>query len=80
MIVTKYENPSQTLIYSVYLISKELNNKRILPYAELKDFLSKKVEGGEYWYETALNFMFLMGRIQYYPKTDMIEFLNNETK
>lgn len=80
MIVTKHENPAQTLVYSIYVISKELRRKRIVSYDNLKVFLQQRVEGGEFWFDKAINFLFLMGIVEYYPKTDMLEFVQHETE
>jgi hypothetical protein len=53
---------------------------RIEEYANLRDYAKKSVSGGDLLFLPALNILFLLGLIDYQPKTDVIEYVGpNET-
>ncbi|WP_339367050.1 ABC-three component system middle component 8 [Photorhabdus sp. RW14-46] len=54
---------------------------RIENYSDLLSYTKKAVSGGDVLFLPALNFLFIMGIIEYRPKTDAIEYVanNNET-
>lgn len=72
---TKYSHPDRTVINVSLLLLLVLRKVRIEKYEKLKDHAKKRIEGGEVLFLPALNFLFLMGLIDYMPKTDSIEYV-----
>ncbi|WP_339343430.1 ABC-three component system middle component 8 [uncultured Psychrobacter sp.] len=56
---------------------KELKKKRLVPYSKLLTLVKDNITSGEYLFAPALNFLFLLGLVEYQPKTDMLEFIEN---
>jgi len=52
-----------------------LKTRRIDDYDALRKFVKKSVIGGEVLFLPALNFLYLMGLIEYRPKTDALEYV-----
>ena len=44
-------------------------------YGKLKLYAKRSVIGGDVLYLPALNFLFLLGLIEYHPKTDAVEYV-----
>ena len=77
---TKHSHPDRTVINVAKIILVSLKSRRITPYSDLLSHSKKCVIGGDILFLPALNFLFLMGLIEYRPKTDSIEYIsNNET-
>ncbi|OAL77311.1 MULTISPECIES: ABC-three component system middle component 8 [Acinetobacter] len=74
---TKHTNPDQTAIYAATLMLKYLAKNRICNFNELKSFIEKNIEGGEFLFIPALSILFLLGKIKYHIKTDSIEFIDS---
>ena len=74
---TKHSHPDKTVIILSMLLIKRLKKYRIESYSDLYDF-SKKVDGGGILFLPALNFLFLLGLIEYRPKTDSLEYINKD--
>jgi len=52
-----------------------LKTRRIDDYDALRKFAKKSVIGGDVLFLPALNFLYLMGLIEYRPKTDALEYV-----
>lgn len=77
---TKHSHPDQTVINVALVLLVRLKNNRIDEYTKLRTFAKKKVVGGDVLFLPALNFLFLLGLIDYHAKTDAIEYIGpNET-
>jgi hypothetical protein len=64
---------------SLLLLSR-LKDRRVDEYDVLWKFAKKSVVGGDVLFLPALNFLYLMGLIEYHPKTDAVEYVRqNET-
>lgn len=72
---SKHSNPDKTVIAVSVLILAELRKKRILDYQKLLVTVRKAVLGGDNLFIPALNLLFLLGRIDYHPKTDSVEYI-----
>lgn len=72
---SKHNDPDKTLIYASFLILKRLKKSKIVSYEELLGFIKKEITSGEYLFLPALNFLFLLGLINYQAKNDMIEYI-----
>jgi hypothetical protein len=77
---TKHSHPDKTIINVSLLLLKRLMARRLEDYGALRKYVKKTVAGGDVLFLPALNFLYLMGLIEYHPKTDSVEYVgNNET-
>ena len=72
---TKHSHPDRTVINVSVLLLARLMARRVDDYDVLREFAKKKVIGGDVLLLPALNFLFLMGLIEYRPKTDAVEYI-----
>lgn len=72
---TKHSHPDRTVINVSLLLLARLKTRRIDDYDALCKFAKKSVIGGEVLFLPALNFLYLMGLIEYRPKTDALEYV-----
>jgi hypothetical protein len=59
---------------SVLLLAR-LKTRRLDNYDSLRKYAKKAVSGGDVLFLPALNFLYLIGLIDYRPKTDAVEYL-----
>jgi hypothetical protein len=52
-----------------------LRAQRLCEYDALLSFVRKAVTGGDVLFLPSLNFLYLLGLIEYHPKTDAIEYV-----
>jgi hypothetical protein len=57
------------------LLLTRLRKRRLDGYSPLRSYAKKAVAGGDVLFLPALNFLFLLGLIEYRPKTDAIEYV-----
>ncbi|MBY0545116.1 MAG: hypothetical protein K2Q14_06165 [Gammaproteobacteria bacterium] len=74
---TKYSHPDRTIINASLLLLICLKKARIVDYSELRRYLKQEVIGGDILFLPALNFLYLMGLIEYRPKTDAVEYVGS---
>ena len=72
---TKHSHPDRTIINLSVLLLARLKNRRLDDYYGLQKYAKKSVSGGDVLFLPALNFLYLMGLIDYRPKTDSVEYL-----
>lgn len=72
---TKHSHPDRTVINVALMMLVRLKRERLDTYDDLKKFAKKSVNGGDILFLPALNFLFLMGLIDYRPKADAIEYV-----
>jgi hypothetical protein len=72
---TKHTHPDRTVINISLLLLARLKGRRIADYESLKRFVKNRVSGGDVLFLPALNFLYLLGLIEYRPKTDSIEYV-----
>ena len=72
---TKHSHPDRTVINIAMLLLKHLRKRRLERYSDLQMFSKKAVAGGEVLLLPALGFLFLLGLVEYRPKTDAIEYV-----
>ena len=72
---TKHSHPDKTVVYASFIMLKELRKKRIVSYSDLYQLIKKKVTSGEFLFMPSLNFLFLLGLIEYRVKTDSVEYI-----
>jgi len=73
----KYAHPDKTVIHVAYLLLSRLKMKRIDEFTSLLEHIKKRVESGETLFLPALNFLYLLGLIEYRQKTDSIEYVGH---
>lgn len=77
---SKHSHPDRTVINISLLLLARLRAFRVDEYDVLRKFAKKSVVGGDVLFLPALNFLYLMGLIEYHPKTDAVEYVGpNET-
>lgn len=77
---TKHSHPDRTVINVALRLLVRLKRERLESYDGLRKFAKKTVDGGDVLFLPALNFLFLMGLVDYREKTDAIEYVGpNET-
>jgi hypothetical protein len=77
---TKHSHPDRTVINVSFLLLERLKSRRLDDYDTLRKHTKKTVIGGDVLFLPALNFLYLMGLIDYRPKTDAVEYVGaNET-
>lgn len=72
---TKYSHPDKTVINIAFIILKQLKIKRIENFSTLYHYVKNTVQGGETLFLPALDLLFILGLIEYRPKTDSFEYL-----
>ena len=77
---TKHSHPDRTVINVSLIILSRLKNLRVENYSDLLSFTKHSVSGGDVLFLPALNFLFLMGLIEYRPKTDAVEYVANNNE
>lgn len=72
---TKHSHPDRTVINVSLLLLSRLKERRVDGYDVLRKFAKKHVLGGDVLFLPALNFLYLMGLVEYRPKTDAVEYV-----
>lgn len=70
---SKHSRPDQTVLSAAYLVLIELRRRRIVPYSQCLALVRKRIEGGEFLFLPAINFLFLLGLVVYREKVDSFE-------
>lgn len=72
---TKHSHPDRTVVNVALLLLTRLRKRRLEGYSALRTNVKKAVAGGEVLFLPALNFLFLLGLVEYRPKTDAVEYV-----
>lgn len=72
---SKHAHPDRTVMFVSMLLISRLKEQRLEGYDELRTMVKKYVKGGDALFLPSLNFLFLLGLIEYHPKTDAFEYL-----
>lgn len=72
---TKHSHPDRTVVNVALLLLARLRKRRLDGYGTLRSYAKKAVAGGDVLFLPAINFLFLLGLIEYRPKTDAIEYV-----
>jgi hypothetical protein len=72
---TKHSHPDRTVVNVALLLLTYLRKRRLDGYSALRGYAKKAIAGGDVLFLPALNFLFLLGLIEYRPKTDAIEYV-----
>lgn len=72
---TKHSHPDRTVVGVALVLLGRLRSRRLDEYDALRKFARKAIAGGDVLFLPALNFLFLLGLVEYRPKTDSLEYL-----
>lgn len=72
---TKHSHPDRTIVGVALVLLKHLKSQRLDQYEPLRQFARTEITGGDVLFLPALNFLFLLGLVEYRPKTDSLEYL-----
>jgi hypothetical protein len=72
---SKHAHPDRTVISVALLLLGRLRMQRLCDYDDLRRFARKAVVGGDVLFLQSLSFLFLLGLVEYHPKTDAIEYV-----
>lgn len=72
---SKHAHPDRTVVFASMVMLSRLRSQRHETYDVLKAHLRRKVAGGDSLFLPSLNFLFLLGLVDYHPKTDAIEYV-----
>ncbi len=72
---TKHSHPDRTAINVSLLLLARLKSRRVDTYTALRKYAKQRVVGGDVLFLPALNLLYLMGLIEYRPKTDAVEYV-----
>ena len=72
---TKHSHPDRTVINVSLLLLARLKTRRLDEYDSLRKYAKKAVIGGDVLFQPALNFLYLLGLIDYRSKTDSVEYV-----
>jgi hypothetical protein len=71
----KFSHPDRTIINVAVILLGRVRARRLEHYDALRRYVGKAVNGGDILFLPALNFLFLLGLIEYRPKTDSVEYV-----
>lgn len=72
---TKHSHPDRTIINVALLLLARLRAQRLCDYDALLKYARRSVVGGDVLFLPSLNFLFLMGLVDYHAKTDAFEYI-----
>ena len=72
---TKHSHPDRTVINVSLRLLVLLRARRVADYDALLNYVKKSIVGGDVLFLPALNFLYLMGLVDYRPKTDAVEYV-----
>jgi hypothetical protein len=72
---SKHAHPDQTVLNVSLVLLAKLRNERVSSYAELVSISKTKVSGGDVLFMPAVNFLFVLGLVEYRSKTDSFEYI-----
>lgn len=75
---SKHSHPDRTVIGVALLLLARLKDCRVEAYSKLFKYVKKKVSGGEFLFLPALSLLFLLGLIEYLPKTDALMYIGKK--
>lgn len=72
---SKHSHPDRTVINVSLVILMRLRRRRVEEYDSLRRYVGESVAGSDALFLPALNLLYLLGLIEYRPRTDAVEFL-----
>jgi hypothetical protein len=75
---TKHSHPDQTVVNLTMLLIQYLQVHRVEDYTDLYQFAKKQIIGGDVLFLPTLNFLYLLGLVEYHKNTDSVEYLGSQ--
>ena len=75
LLPTKHSHPDKTTLALAVIIIKRLKKVRIEEYDKLLEFLQRKNSSAKSLFLSSMNFLYLMGLVNYHKKTDSFEYV-----
>jgi len=72
---SKHSHPDQTVVNVATLLLKRLKRHRLEDCDTLRNYVKKAVNGGDALYLPSLSLLYLLGLVDYRPKTDSVEYV-----
>jgi hypothetical protein len=72
---SKHSHPDRTILNVAFVLLARLRKQRLDTYDDLRDYVKKRVDGGDILFLPALNLLYLLGLVEYRPKTDGLEYV-----
>ena len=72
---SKHSHPDRTVINVALLLLARLRTQRLCEYDALLKYARMTIVGGDVLFLPSLNFLFLMGLVDYHVKTDSLEYV-----
>lgn len=70
----KHSHPDRTVLNVAMLLLGRIRHARVEGYEELRQLARQKIVGGDVLFRPALDLLFVLGLVEYRPKTDAIEY------
>lgn len=74
----KHSHPDKTVINVSLIIIDKLRKERICKYNALLGHVKEKATGCRSLFLPSLSFLYLVGLIEYHPKTDSFEYVGSK--
>lgn len=75
---SKHSHPDRTLIGVALVLLSRLRSRRVEGFTALRCYAKRTVPGGDPLFLPALNFLYLLGVVEYRPKTDAFEYAGDQ--
>ncbi|ESQ17178.1 MAG TPA: hypothetical protein DDY14_12965 [Chromatiaceae bacterium] len=72
---SKHAHPDKTVVAVATILLERLRQRRTQGFDDLRRHLASTGNGGDTLYLPALDLLFLLGLVEYHPKTDAFEYL-----
>jgi hypothetical protein len=72
---TKHSHPDRTVVSVALILLARLRARRLEDYDALRKYARNAVAGGDVLFLPSLSLLYLMGLVDYHPKTDAIEYV-----
>lgn len=74
----KHSHPDRTVVAVAALVLSHLKSRRVEEYDALRRIVRSRVAGGDALFRPALSLLYLLGLLEYRPKTDVLEYSRPE--
>jgi len=74
---SKHSHPDQTVVGVAVLVVDRLRKQRVEHFDSLRKHIRGRIAGGHVLFLPALDLLYILGVVEYLPKTDSLEFVGN---
>lgn len=72
---SKHMNPDRSVLTLSALLLARLKRTRIEGYSALVDYAKQKTQDGDTLFASAVSLLFILGLVEYRPRTDSFEYV-----